>query len=53
MAIEKIKILETVLELSFQLQNGRRIFIFFNRHGCQTFILAEIHCYLGARIFYA
>ena len=30
-----------------------RILIFFNCHGCQTFILAEIYCYLGARIFHA
>ena len=25
-----------------------RILIFFNCHGCQTFILADIHCYLSA-----
>ena len=25
--------------------------VFLNCHGCQTFILAEIHCYLGVRIF--
>ena len=24
-----------------------RILIFFNCHGCQTFILAEIHCYIS------
>ena len=27
-----------------------RILIFFNWHGCQTFILAENHCYLNALI---
>ena len=38
---------------SWWLQNGPQDFNFFNGHGCQTFILAEIHCYLGARIFHA
>ena len=35
------------------LQNGPQDFDFFNGHGCQTFILAEIHYYLGARTFHA
>ena len=30
------------------LQDGPQDFEFFNYHGCQTFILAEIHCYLSA-----
>jgi hypothetical protein len=38
---------------SWLLQNGPQDFDFFNCHRCQTFILAEIHCYLGARIFHA
>jgi hypothetical protein len=28
------------------LQTGPQDFDIFNCHGCQTFILAEIHCYL-------
>ena len=28
-------------------KTGPRILIFFNCHGCQTVILAEIHCYLS------
>ena len=35
------------------LENSPQDFDFFNSHKCQTFILAEIHCYLGARIFHA
>ena len=30
---------------SWKLQNGPKDFDFFNCHGCQTFILYEIHCY--------
>ena len=31
-----------------EFQNGTQDFDFFNCHVCQTFILAEIHCYLSA-----
>ena len=34
-------------------KTATRILIFFNCHGCQTFILADIHCYLSAlKIYY-
>ena len=33
---------------SWYLQNGPQDFVFFNCQGCQTFLLAEIHCYLSA-----
>ena len=39
---------ELAVLFSWQLQNGPHDFDFFNCYGCQTFILAEIHCYLGA-----
>ena len=43
---------ELVVQFSWQLQNGTQDFNFFNCHGCQTFILAEIHCYLSPHIFW-
>ena len=60
--LKKIKILGAVLELPVPftskmgqmgwigsaVQNGTQDFEFFNCHGCITFILAEIHCYLSA-----
>ena len=33
---------------SLLLQNGPNDFDCFNCHGCQTFFLADIHCYLSA-----
>ena len=39
---------ELALLFSWYLQNGPRDFDFFNGHGFQTFILAEIYCYLSA-----
>ena len=38
---------ELEVQFSCELQNGPQDFIFFNCHGCQTIILAEIHCYLS------
>ena len=43
---------ELAVQFSWQLQNGTQDFIFFNCHGCQTFILAEIHWYLSPHIFW-
>ena len=39
---------ELVLLFSWQLQHGPQDFDFFKCHGCQTFILADINCYLSA-----
>jgi hypothetical protein len=39
---------ELALLFSWQLQNGPQDFDFFNCQWYQTFILAEIHCYLNA-----
>ena len=39
---------ELAVLFSWQLQNGSQDFNLFNCHGCQTFFLAEIHCYLSA-----
>ena len=39
------------LKFSWQFQNGAQYLNFFTCHGCQTFILAEIHCYLSPHIF--
>ena len=38
--------------LSWQLKNGPQDFDFFICHGCQLFILCEIHCYLYPRILW-
>ena len=38
--------------ISWQLQNGPQDFGFLNWHGCQTLILAEIHCYLSTRVIF-
>ena len=61
--VEKIEILEAVLKLpakqhchsspftvllSCLLQNGPQDFDFFSCHGCQTFVLVKICCYLTA-----
>ena len=39
---------ELAVLFSWQLQNSPQYFDFFYFHGCQTFISAEIHCYLRA-----
>ena len=43
---------ELAVQFSWQVQNGTKDFNFFNCHGRQTFILAEIHCYLSPHIFW-
>ena len=44
---------ELAVLFSWQLKNGPQYYDFFNCQWCQTFILAEIHCPLSARIFHA
>ena len=43
----------TMIKSSQKLWVIYHFFDFFNCHGCQTFILYEIHCYLSANIFWA
>jgi hypothetical protein len=43
---------ELAVQFSWYLQNGTQDLNFFNYHGCQTFILDEIHCYLSPHIFW-
>jgi hypothetical protein len=46
------KLAELAVQFSRKLQNGTQCFNFFKNQGCQTFILAEIHCYLNPHIFW-